>query len=206
MDIETSRLVGSWSRFLSGAIAAATLTGPVVTVLLAEAAGTLSFSIPVPLWDAYLLSLAINTTMVSVCIIAVSTPALLVRRARRVVVKVIASVGIVWVATVSAVLSWPRVINVFYDRYQSALMNATIWAPGFSETAFARIAVGMSSDEVVHALGRPLRLYASGKGEVWAYSQIGHYQRVAEKGFHERSVIMERNHVVRIVRQYQTAE
>ncbi|HEX2851755.1 MAG TPA: outer membrane protein assembly factor BamE [Opitutaceae bacterium] len=49
----------------------------------------------------------------------------------------------------------------------------TRYAPAFSETAFARIKVGMTREEVTALLGPPLHSSARGTGLRWDYTQDG---------------------------------
>lgn len=62
-----------------------------------------------------------------------------------------------------------------------AYAHDTVYAPGFSEERFARVALGQDRNEVIRLLGTPLRTDRPRDGnELWIYSWHGprsdHYQ------------------------------
>jgi hypothetical protein len=60
----------------------------------------------------------------------------------------------------------------------------TVYAPGFSETAFARIRIGWSQQEVIKELGLPIGAQSFGKTTILYYSQHG----TKSKSFHLRII------------------
>ena len=59
------------------------------------------------------------------------------------------------------------------DAFWRTLMSpfeGTVWTPQFSESAFAKIEVGMAASEVVGLVGKPLRRDCGTMGCFWIYT------------------------------------
>ena len=48
--------------------------------------------------------------------------------------------------------------------------EGTVWAPGFTESAFSKVHLGMSAAEVNSLLGDPLRKSCDAEGCLWIYT------------------------------------
>src|SRR3990167_2474807 len=61
----------------------------------------------------------------------------------------------------------------FKEAYWRTLMapfEGTVWAPGFKESAFSKLRIGMTASEVFGLLGDPLRKRCDKDGCLWIYT------------------------------------
>lgn len=63
--------------------------------------------------------------------------------------------------------NYPLFVEVYFPPYPAV---DTRFAPGYSEAAFQRLEVGMTRDEVLDRIGRPLNSLAD---PYWVYSEDG---------------------------------
>ncbi len=118
------------------------------------------------------------------------------------------AIVIVGILALVGALAWPAVRQGYGFKDTVACMlttgrNATRYATGYSDAAFAQIRKGMTRDEVLQLLGQPLERvgYPSSHAEMdWKYSQpasrSGHYHlRVVRFGADEKvSAVLRRFH------------
>jgi len=80
----------------------------------------------------------------------------------------------------------------------ATLTNSTTWAPGYSETAFRSIKLGVSSEQVTSALGPALYTnYYEGK-PIWHYTvgPNGHPQSSSDGSTHVRGICFDHDMTV----------
>jgi hypothetical protein len=61
----------------------------------------------------------------------------------------------------------------FKEAYWRTLMTpfeGTVWAPGFKESAFSKLRIGMAAAEVLELLGAPIRKSCDEAGCLWIYT------------------------------------
>ena len=97
-------------------------------------------------------------------------------------------------------------LEVNYDRFASILVHSTRWAAGFSDAKFRQIHPDDSKETVVQLLGVPLRTFELSGTEVLVYSDIGDYRSLAEKGYHQRWIVLRAGKAIRIFRRYLTTD
>ncbi len=86
----------------------------------------------------------------------------------------------------------------FGDAFWRTVMipfEGTVWAPGFQESEFLKVRIGMLAGEVVKLLGEPIRKSCDEKDCFWIYT----WQDTGTADFDQRWVIVDSTeHVIEI--------
>ena len=91
-------------------------------------------------------------------------------------------------------------------RYGRLALHSTRFSERFEERRFIEIDVGISREQVIGIMGSPLRTFIHNGSEHLAYSDIGEYSSLSNKGYFQRWVVVEDDHVTRIYRRYISAD
>jgi hypothetical protein len=87
------------------------------------------------------------------------------------------------------------------------LIHSTVWSKNFSENNFAKIQQNQTREEVTKLLGEPLREFKLNQETMLVYSDIGPYDSISKKGYHQRWILLNTSGKVhRIFKQYLTTE
>ncbi len=85
------------------------------------------------------------------------------------------------------------------EAYWRTLMTpfeGTVWTPGFKESAFSRLRIGMAAAEVFALLGDPIRKSCGDFGCLWIYT----WQDTGSADFDQRWVIFDSSEHVKEIR------
>lgn len=185
----------------------AIVSGPVLTIVAAEVALWSQRDLAIPLWQGWLVSSFAHAVQASVyLLLATTTTAFLRPSVPTFLNQCLKAAMIASVVAAALLFCLVRVPNLFYDRYRNVIAHATNWAAQYSEERFSRVVVGMTVPDVLSAAGEPIRRVSLRDKEVWVYSQIGQAQSRAQRGFHQRTIVIESGRVVGVNRRYMTAE
>lgn len=115
--------------------------------------------------------------------------------------------ALIFVVAISFYVSLQQKVSSQYEKYSDMLIHSTVWSKNFSENNFAKIQPNQSREEVTKLLGEPLREFKLNQETMLVYSDIGPYDSVSKKGYHQRWILMNSNGKVdRIYKQYLTTE
>ena len=83
-------------------------------------------------------------------------------------------------------------VKANYQKIKNLLIGSTFYAKGYTEDRFRKIKIGLKKSDVLKLAGYPIREFKIKNIIVMAYTDIGSYNSVAEKGYHQRWVILNR--------------
>ena len=189
------------------AIVTGLVCGPVMSLLSAETVLLAHGHLPVPVWDRWSVGLFLVSSFFLAFLLPVTIAVTWWRRTLSItLVRLTLLAAFLTCFALSLALSLGSVVNARYERYVAVPLHSTVWATNYSDTEFAKLGSGMKAAEIVKRVGDPMRKFDTDSGEVWVYSDIGHYRNLGEKGYHQRWLLMADGTAVHLWRRYLTAE
>jgi hypothetical protein len=198
----------TWKQCLLTGVVMGSLAGPVVLVVAAELALMRGHTVPFLQWEHWASWPLLGTALVFrnwplgwalvAAVVAGTIMVVRITALRTWLGYVLAVLAFFFVAGLSFLFTLYPFLDCFYDRYRRVIPNATTWADHYSEDRFSQVAIGMTMAQVTETAGLPLWR----DGQQWGYSQIGHYQTRAEKGYHQRLVVFRDGIVIEVRRRY----
>jgi hypothetical protein len=191
----TARLTPArrWTIALAGAL----VIGAAAAPALFEATRRRGTTIDIASLDARLWRL-----LVPIALAAGVAVVLLVRsRTRGLGPTMLARVLTAIALAIGAMLAAERLtVRFAYDRYQRFFNESTFWAPRFPDEAFRQVEPGWTRDQVVRAVGTPLKIDGTRDRVTFLYTTPG-IDDADARAWHERAIVFDRaDHVVAVVR------
>jgi len=108
--------------------------------------------------------------------------------------RLVASAVVATLLILGTVYHFYSLDGLFGSIAAAAMDKGTVYAPGYTDRAFRRVAPGMSEADVRELLGEPLHVDETRWGTViWSYSKSP-----SDASYRYRNVVLESGRVVRI--------